>query len=136
MKRGAELIIGVDKLTRKFGRVPSFHDAEVLRVELIRDPIVLLRVEIYTFSVRSDLDSAGNYAVEDECIVTLSFSDPTDLILTDFNQQNVLSSLSWTETDGRVKVDMRGIYGMSASFDCTALEVLDIADASNASSKS
>jgi len=113
-------------LTSVFGRWPSFHDAEVIRVSLDRTgsegPI--LDAVIHVFEMTSDVDPKGYYILKHHTEVSLRF---TEVVLSRcqwFNHQNVLSSLEVDEIDPsgndgrRFRVAMPSSYGLEAEFDC------------------
>ena len=53
---------GADKLVNWFGHWPSFHDAEVINLELNR--VGRSRVNLHTFATISELDNRGRYRTE------------------------------------------------------------------------
>ncbi len=113
-------------LTSRFGRWPSFHDAEVLRVKLERRPRVRAEFEIYAFHGSAEVDSSGYYKKVNECVVTIAFEDISHISLADFNQQNVLSSLIIEFRDGSFEVSFEWCFGLSARIVCTEIVVADV----------
>jgi hypothetical protein len=109
-----------------FGRWPSFHDAEVLRVVLDRsgDEGPTLEVTIHVFDMTSDVDPQGFCVLKNHTEVTLRFTLVGLKRLQWFNHQNVLSSLEISEIDPkecdgrRLRVEMPSSYGLEAEFDC------------------
>ena len=109
------------------GSWPSFHDAEVLELRLLRSepgdtkrmdeyPVLLLRVQTVWDKI---------------CVVTLRFAGVEALELEDFNRQNVLYSLEMTvqppaaERPARISVCMSTSFGLSGDFTCSSVEVVD-----------
>lgn len=129
-----ELVRAADRLTRIFGQWPTFHDAEVHRVNLDRrgagGPI--LEATIHVFEMTSDVDPAGCYVLKNHTLVTLRFRGVVLRELKWFNHQNVLFELSLApldlaQHDGcSVRVEMSSSFGMEASFDCVECEVADV----------
>jgi hypothetical protein len=126
-----------------FGEWPAFHDAEVLKVTLLRDidsPPPWLRdgaasqgpcleAAIYAFSSSGKVDAAGYYDIIKQSKVTLRFYDVTELFIEDFNGQNVLFALHINETqsggdgENRLEVEFKTSYGMWSSFQCHSISV-------------
>ena len=132
-----KIIRGSEKLTSNYGSWPTFHDAEVLHLELWRDPILQPEMPNWKEPI---LTAKFHLAIEGpssrEMIASLRFSDVEDLKIENFNYQNAIYALE-IKDDGEpncsedkrrmysVKID--GAFGVSASFHCTAIEVLDAA---------
>ena len=82
-------IAGAEKILEQFGRFPTFHDAEVLKIVLERDHLsVSLRLLVPEYK---DRIQTGNVEVE------LRFLDVEKLKIEDFNYQNVIGSLTFRE---------------------------------------
>lgn len=66
-------IVGADRLTGHFGRWPSFHDAEVVRLVLDRHgtdgPTAELVVHVW--SVGADVDEHGSFQRREHVLVRL-----------------------------------------------------------------
>ena len=128
------LIEHSDKLIRIFGRWPSFHDAEVLRLVLDRTGPEgpTLDVHVHVFAATSDVDSTGHYVLKDHTLVILRFTEVAVESLQGFNRQNVLFGLSVSEIapeahDGRrLRVEMSSSYGVEAAFECKRAIVSDV----------
>lgn len=92
----------------------------------------MLEVKIHVFEATGEKDPEGYYVLKNHTLVTLRFSGLSVLQIEDFNGQNVLSDLEIdtidsAENEGRlIGVTMPGLYGMGASFECTACEVIDV----------
>src|SRR6266550_5444997 len=95
------LIEHSDKLTGIFGRWPSFHDAEVLRLALDRTGPEgpTLDVQIHVFAATSEVDSTGHYVLKNHTLVTLRFTEVAVENLQWFNKQNVLFELAIVDID-------------------------------------
>src|SRR4030095_2473016 len=115
-----------------FGRWPSFHDAEVLRVSLDRSGIEgpTLDATIHVFEMTSEVDAKGYYVLKNHTEVTLRFTEVTLSRFQWFNHQNVLSSLEVEELnppehEGRCwRIGMPSSYGLEAEFECKRAIVL------------
>jgi hypothetical protein len=117
----------------RFGKWPSFHDAEILRVELWRNPDVrqnpsaILRMDIYVFEVSPDLDERGYFRLENESVICLLFNGVEDLKIADFNYQNVIQELSCSKLkNGRLAFEIYSSFGLSGSFSCIEAEVTEV----------
>ena len=120
-------------LTDIFGRWPSFHDAEVLRLTLDRgerdnfEPS--LEAAVHVFEMTSDVDDKGRYVLNNHVVVRFRFSRIVNLSLEGFNRQNVLQyleieNLSDREQDKvKFKVLFEGIFGVKAKFHCDSVNL-------------
>jgi hypothetical protein len=117
-----------------FGRWPSFHDAEVLRLSLDRsgEDGPTLDVVIHVFEMTSEVDAKGFYILKKHTEVTFRFTHIVLLQMQWFNDQNVLSSLEVAELDAtanegrRFRVAMRSSWGLEAEFECQRAIVLNV----------
>ena len=134
------LIKGSEKLLAVFGRWPSFHDAEVIEIQLSRvragsrsnryeGPLLLARV--HTWDITNDVDSTGHYVLKNHTLVTLRFSDVRELKLEGFNHQNAIFGLTiqpketTNPTDSKFHIEVDPSFGVDATFDCASVEILD-----------
>jgi hypothetical protein len=126
-------IQGTHLLTDIFGRWPSFHDAEVLRITLDRGETQYfspsLQSKIHVFEMTSQIDAQGRYVLKNHIAVTFRFSGVYELHLEDFNYQNVLQGLNIADISERhlegikFEVSFDGIFGVSAKFQCDSISV-------------
>jgi Immunity protein 50 len=86
-----DAVSGGADLIRWFGHVPSFHDAEILSLQLRRKGQSVLRLHgwINTGIVAQD----GHYVLDRHAIVTFTLCEVMDLQLVGFGIQNVISGL-------------------------------------------
>ena len=120
-------------LTDIFGRWPSFHDAEVLRITLDRGEAQsfgpYLQATIHVFEMTSQIDERGRYVLKNHVAVTFRFIEIYELNLEDFNQQNVLQGLYFVDVSDRqmerikFEVSIEGIHGVTAKFQCNSVKV-------------
>jgi hypothetical protein len=119
-------VFGAEKLTSIFGRWPTFHDAEVMTLWLDRSgPCLRLRMTVFE-ALHDQVDDRGFYRKINECVVTLRFEEIRELVLSDFNHQNVLFGISF-EVDGAVRVTIEGTFGVFGQFQCSKAIVEDVA---------
>ena len=86
-----ESISGGPELLAWFGGVPSFHDAEVLRLGLERSgPSTLV---VHGWKMTDKVDEEGYFMLDRHAVVTFVFQEITDLRLEGFTAQNVIHGL-------------------------------------------
>lgn len=113
------------KVINFLGSWPSFHDAEVLNVELdAKMPAIIMR--IYVFETDKTLDEKGYYKRIKNCIITLKFSSIQDLELYDFNYQNILFNLEFRDIKEKIKVLITSSYGLNGKFVCEKIEIISV----------
>ena len=133
MTNNADKIKNSDLLTDIFGRWPSFHDAEVISIELFRAPKGTnepsLRAKIYVFEATPEVDVRGFYILKNHEVVTILFSGIDNSSIAGFNQQNVLSDLVIVDISSRqldqlkFEVHFPSLFGVEAEFKCRAIEI-------------
>ena len=117
-----------------FGRWPSFHDAEILRLSLDRadEEGPTLDVVVHVFEMTKEIDGKGFYVLKNHTEVTFRFTHVVLRRLQWFNHQNVRASLEVEELDPsvhegrRFRVEMPSSYGMEAEFECRRAIVLNV----------
>ena len=123
-------------LTDIFGRWPSFHDAEVLRILLDRDETKLfstsLEAKIHVFEMTPEIDERKSYVLKNHVAVTIRFIEIYNLSMNDFNHQNVLQGLNIDDISDRrlerikFEVSFEGIFGVSAKLQCNSISVVSV----------
>ncbi len=86
-----DAVPGGPELIRWFGRVPSFHDAEILGLHLKRKGRSTLRLHGWIGTDR--LDAQGYRILEKHAVVTFTLYGIMDLQLDGFSVQNVIGGL-------------------------------------------
>jgi len=119
--------IGNAKLINIFGRWPSFHDSEIWKLICERtESGVSVEATIHVFEKTAEVDERGFYRLTKHTLVTLRFTGCVDVGLNDFNGQNVLNSLSVSDSsDGLLSVNFDSSYGLDGEFKCRQIEVVD-----------
>lgn len=82
---------GGKELVEWFGRVPRFHDAEILRLSLDRKGDSFL--EVHTWAMTSQIDARGYFVLDKHVVVTFLFGSISGLKLDGFWGQNVIDRL-------------------------------------------
>jgi len=93
MDNWLQAIPGAQQLFDWFGYWPSFHDAEVLSVELNRTGPS--KVRAHTWEITDKVDAHGYYVCEKHCIAIFSLDELTRVEVLHFNNQNALSDLEF-----------------------------------------
>jgi Immunity protein 50 len=114
-----------DLIVAVFGSWPSFHDAEILSIGLDRSGVAI-SIRILTW-----IERGGTFYE-----VSFRFDDIENLVLQDFNHQNVMWGLVLTETteerfatgnfENRVKVEIDSVFGATCSFTCRGGSVVSV----------
>lgn len=130
-------IVGQEKLIAVFGRWPSFHDAEVLRITLERGDVALsggpiVECSIHVFEMTGEVGDDGAFVCRNHTIVTFRFIGATEIELSGFNHQNALWDLSIKDISERQlellkwEVTFVASFGMGGSLGCYAVEVAQV----------
>jgi hypothetical protein len=111
------LIVSEEWVTRHYdGKWPDFHDAEVIRLELLRD-LLRINVDLVTQDRPPDL------------VVSLAFDEVQDVELGGFNHQNALLALHIERRgDGWTYVDLQSAHGLGGAFRCQAVTVVGVSE--------
>jgi len=123
-----------DQVTRIFGKWPSFHDAEVVRLVLDSSGAEgpTLEMQIHVFEMTPEVDAKGSYVLKNHTLVTLRFTEVALQNLQWFNKQNVLFELVVVDIDPaahdgrRLRVELPSSYGLEAMFECKRAIVSDV----------
>ncbi|MBI3847584.1 MAG: hypothetical protein HY292_23370 [Planctomycetes bacterium] len=123
-----------ERLISVFGRWPSFHDAEIVRIALERGGPdgPSLAAQIHVFAMTPEVDARGYYGSKNHTLTTLRFCRIRLRELTDFNHQNVIFDLEVSEIDPpsnegrRFHVEVGTSYGCAFGLDCARIVVDDV----------
>jgi hypothetical protein len=120
-------------LTEVFGRWPSFHDAEVVSLELFRESKGVsqpnLKARIHVFEMTPEVDGQGFYILKNHVLVSFLFCGIDESTVVGFNQQNVLWDLVITDITSRqlerlrFEVHFSSSFGVEAEFKCRSVEI-------------
>jgi hypothetical protein len=130
-------IAGAEKLIAVFGRWPTFHDAEVVRLGLDRrsptgecEPTI--DAVVHTWEMTNKIDAAGHYGMRNHVLVHLRFFGIDELQLNGFNGQNALFALTASAVEGReadglhCQINFNPSFGVGMLFLCRAIEVVAV----------
>jgi hypothetical protein len=112
---------GAVGLVEWFGHWPSFHDAEIVGVELNR--MARSRIKVHTFATTDEVNSRGYYVTVKHALVSFLLENISDLNLAGFNDQNVISGLNVQKTEDGYELFLDGCYGIAGRVKCAQLLV-------------
>jgi hypothetical protein len=129
-----KMIRGTTAFLAEFGgEWPNFHDAEVLRFAVERaavvevgEVVVCLVVHLRRFETHGVGTVNYHLALVKSVVVDFRFTGVEDLSVSDFNHQNVLEEIAFSESDGGapVSVEVSSIYGFEGGWLCRSACVL------------
>jgi hypothetical protein len=128
-------IPGGPELLAWFGRVPSFHDAEIVRLDLNRRAASTL--SIHAWNTTDRVDERGYFVLDRHAVVTFALEDVLDLQLGGFSHQNVIGYLHlrrapdrpdrrpymWDPAPDDWEVELEPCYGMDGHIRCRRISI-------------
>src|SRR5688572_860330 len=129
-----ELIVGSEKLTAVYGKWPRFHDAEVIEVHLWRGEMEPEEEQFAARVLTVKVHVMQQAPTSREMVAVLRFDEVDDFRMEGFNHQNALLGIEIEERSGKepgsdgpadFAVKFEGAFGMSASFTCVGIEVVE-----------
>ena len=114
-------IHGAAELQQWFGYWPSFHDAEILGLDLNRKGSSSLLV--HTWEMTKEIDDKGYYVLAKHVVVEFIFEAVSGVSLNGFNDQNVIFQLVIEKTDSGFRVTLGDCYGLAGSIDAEKLSI-------------
>jgi len=130
-----ELIVGSEKLRAVYGKWPRFHDAEVIEVHLWRGETGRADEQFAARVLTVKVHLLQEAPTSREMVAVLQFDGVDDFRMEGFNHQNVLLGIEIKERSGKEPgsdgpadfvVKFEGAFGMSASFRCGGIEVVEV----------
>jgi Immunity protein 50 len=106
-------IDGADALFDWFGYWPSFHDAEILGLNLNRRSESSLR--ILTWEMTKQVDSKGYFVQRKHVTVEFLLEGITELELNGFSRQNVIFGAEISRTKDGFCLSLDPCYGLAGS---------------------
>lgn len=116
-------------VTQLFGEWPSFHDAEVLSIELRRGKAPGEYADLFASVLVRKYMPVNVGAAQFEMaethngVILFRFRGVADVTLGGFNYQNVIDDISMTEEGKTISVVFESIFGVECSFNCVAVSV-------------
>lgn len=102
-------IVGAREFYERFESWPSFHDAEIVELHLVRNGTSSLKVAVEKFTL--DVDSSGD-PITEKFAVILRMVDIQEMFLNDFNDQNVIFELTLGPVENGIEIGMHPTFGM------------------------
>jgi hypothetical protein len=127
-------IEGFEKVLAVLGFWPSFHDAEIISFALSRAlPLEVgvsaakLSVHVRQFAEVGAGTAEYELAIVKSVLVNFIFKGVSDLSLSEFNHQNVINSITFTDVklngEPVISVDIESIWGFGGSLQCSSVAV-------------
>lgn len=115
----SEYLTNAELVTSVLGSWPSLHDAEILTVKLTRDAEITAELTIKAMPY----EPSGKPKTS---LIMLLFKGVEELELVDFNEQNVIWSLTVERDGDKKKLVISSSYGLAGGFYFTEAEVLRV----------
>lgn len=115
-------INGWDALEEWFGFSPKFHDAEVISLDLRREPEPSV-IRVHAWRTNSDLDDNGYYRTDRHAIVVFEVTGISEMQLDGWNRQNVLYEMRIVAAEGGQEVHMTTSYGVEGKIVAKSVKV-------------
>lgn len=123
-------------VVKTYGRWPSFHDFEVIRVEFDRalnsnhnGPFIT--VHLHMWEIIGETEDGTRFRFGNHHVVVLRFNQVAEYTFEGFNHQNAIDE--WeveavTDERGNLyyQVDLPSLYGVDLSIKCQEIEVLSV----------
>jgi hypothetical protein len=114
-------IEGAKDLFDWFGYWPSFHDGEVIEMQLCRSS--LSSIKIHTWETTKEVDTQGYNVMTKHVVVGFLFKGISTLSLSGFNNQNVLSGLALEKADGGFRLILDECYGLAGTIEANEISI-------------
>jgi hypothetical protein len=106
-----EAVPGWADVIEWFGYSPNFHDAEVVSIDLRRDPEPSV-VRVHGWRTNSDTTKSGHFRQDRHALVTFTIQGTQTVKLNGWNHQNVLSKISVDREGDCYILRLPEIYGV------------------------
>jgi hypothetical protein len=113
---------GGDALKEWFGGTPSFHDAEVLSIDMRRAGATC-ELRVHAFEMTGNVDERGRFVRAKDAVVVILLEGLTTLDLTNFNEQNAIFALSLDRAAAGFKLTIEASYGVSGFFEAREIRI-------------
>ena len=106
----SEIPGGADLLAWFGGHLPSFHDAEILGLELDRVGATC-RIRAHTWEISDEVDKTGHFVSSRHVVASFELGGVTELSLEGFNHQNVIFGLFIERSDNAYRIELSRAMG-------------------------
>jgi len=125
---------GTEKVEKALGFWPSFHDAEVISFSVSRalpldTNVCFAKLVVHVRQYAEVGAGTAEYAlaIVKSVLVNFIFNGVSDLSISEFNHQNVISSIKFKNSESldapNISVDIESIWGFGGSLQCNSVVV-------------
>ena len=114
-------ITGGESVIEWFGRVPRFHDANILELTLRNSQESCLR--IHAWNMTSEIDAKGFFVLEKHAVVTIFAQRVSSVQLDDFDNPAIISDLTVRKHGDEYTIYWCSSFGVSGSFKAKKLRM-------------
>ncbi len=114
--------VGWPSVIEWFGCVPTFHDAEIIALELQREP-ALSTLKLAFWRTNKDVTASGVYRQDRHATVIFEIGEIEELRLDGWSRQNVIDELTVQRTTSGFKLVFPQIYGVDGEVSARHLAV-------------
>jgi hypothetical protein len=105
-------IPGGDALVEWFGRVPRFHDAELLEINVSGKGAGLLRIQAWNMT--DEVDTKGYFVLDKHATVTLALEGVSAINCVDFDMMPaIIFDFEITKVDEKYRIEWSTSYGVA-----------------------
>ncbi len=126
-------IIDAEKVLARFGEWPHFHDMEVVSLHMDRQVTDAPWIEfvVFCWNYTGRVLPDGYYEQSTHSLVSFRCERVSSNRFDDFNHQNVLDGLEFTQEEQGVEIRLHSIYGVGGSLTCARVRVIDVVPATS-----
>ena len=114
-----------DIVLSHFGYWPSFHDAEVISMNFVRDNEkghASMHMKILAFEMTDKLKD-GSFQLVEYCLIDIEFFDLEKSEINGFNHQNVLEGLQFGKRDNVMFCKLNTSYGVDGYIEAKKIRI-------------
>ena len=115
-------VVGWGSVVDWFGFSPNFHDAEIVSVDLRRDPQASF-VRVRAWRTNKDLTETGHFRQDRHALVTFMIRGIQSASLIGWNHQNVISELWIDRNSEGFVLHLPEIYGLDGKIAASEISV-------------
>jgi len=109
-------------VTAWFGRVPRFHDCEIVSIDLRRDPEPTI-VRLHAFEMSSEIDERGYFKLVKHALVTFQLRGIIEQDFAYWNHQNALNELTIEDGERGDRLVFHGTYGIHGEIETKSIAI-------------
>lgn len=112
---------GAKDLHDWFGYWPSFHDAELIRLDLNRNDTSTM--VLHTWEMTKEIDAEGLYVLSKHVVVEFVLNGIVGVNLDGFDHENVLFGLVIEKVDHGYPLTLDDCNGMTGTIEATSISI-------------